>query len=64
MKKLIRYAKDYNNAIEKIVDEHKERFAAFAVLPMTSPNEAADELERAVKELGFVGTMINGTTTR
>lgn len=58
----IRYAKDYNDAIAKIVDEYKERFAAFAVLPMTSPNEAAGELERAVKELGFVGTMINGTT--
>jgi hypothetical protein len=58
----IRYAKDYNNAIAKIVDEHKERFAAFAVLPMTKSNAAADELERAVKDLGFVGTMINGTT--
>ncbi len=58
----IRYAKDYNDAVAKIIDKHKERFAAFAVLPMTVPNEAAEELERAVKELGCVGTMINGTT--
>lgn len=58
----IHYAKDYNSAIAKIVDAHKYRFAAFAVLPMKAPEAAADELERAVKSLGFVGTMINGTT--
>lgn len=58
----IRYAKEYNDAIKKITDQHKERFAAFAVLPMTQPKAAAEELERAVKNLGFVGAMINGTT--
>lgn len=61
-KDAINYAKDYNNAIAKIVDEHKDRFAAFAVLPMKAPEAAANELERVIKELGFVGTMINGTT--
>ncbi len=58
----IPYAKDYNNEIKRLVDAYPDRFAAFAVLPMKAPDEAADELERAVKELGFVGTMINGTT--
>jgi predicted TIM-barrel fold metal-dependent hydrolase len=30
-------------------------------LPVTVPDAAAAELERAVGELGFVGTMISGT---
>ena len=36
--------------------------AEFAVLPMLSPDAAAVELTRAVKELGFHGALINGTT--
>ena len=31
-------------------------------LPLQSPDARAVELERAVKELGFVGAMVNGTT--
>ena len=58
----ISYATDYNNEMKQIVNRHSSRFAAFAVLPMKAPEVAADELERAVTSLGFVGTMINGTT--
>ncbi|KAK3291867.1 uncharacterized protein B0H64DRAFT_366299 [Chaetomium fimeti] len=35
------------------------RFAGFAVLPMGEPAEAAAELRRAVKELGFVGALVD-----
>jgi predicted TIM-barrel fold metal-dependent hydrolase len=35
------------------------RFAAFATLPMKYPAEAAAELRRCVKELGFVGALID-----
>lgn len=58
----VHYAKDYNNEMAKLAAAHPDRFNAFAVLPMTAPEAAADELERAVKDLGFCGTMINGTT--
>ncbi len=58
----ITYAQDYNDEMAKIVARHPNRYAAFAVLPMKAPQAAADELERAVKSLGFCGTMINGTT--
>jgi predicted TIM-barrel fold metal-dependent hydrolase len=34
--------------------------AAFAALPTADPPAAADELERAVRQHGFVGAMING----
>lgn len=37
----------------------KVRFAGFAVLPMENPEAAAVELERAVKQLGFVGALID-----
>ena len=41
---------------------HPDRFAGFADLPMQNPDAIAGELNRAVKELGFVGAMVNGTT--
>jgi predicted TIM-barrel fold metal-dependent hydrolase len=36
------------------------RFQAFATLPLQDPRASADELERAVREDGFVGAMTNG----
>jgi hypothetical protein len=44
-----------------MVTVHPDRFAVFTTLPVTVPDAAAAELERAVGELGFVGTMISGT---
>ena len=44
------------------VARHPDRFAGFAVLPMCSPDDAARELERSVRDLGFLGALINGTT--
>ena len=35
------------------------RFAAFAALSMHNPVQAAEELKRAVKELGLVGAILN-----
>jgi hypothetical protein len=36
------------------------RFQAFATLPLQSPEAAADELERSVKQDGFLGALTNG----
>ena len=36
------------------------RYQAYATLPLQDPEAAADELERAVREDGFVGAMTNG----
>jgi predicted TIM-barrel fold metal-dependent hydrolase len=58
----IALARDYNNAIFEKVKAHPTRFAAFAHLPMTAPEAAADELERSIKDLGFCGALINGVT--
>ena len=55
-------ARAYNDRLKAFVDYHPDRFAGFAHLPMTAPEAAADELERAVCNLGFKGALINGTT--
>ncbi|KAK4610583.1 Decarboxylase orsB [Fulvia fulva] len=47
-----------NDAIKKAVDANPRRFAGFAVIPMALPDQAAAELERSVKQLGFKGAMI------
>ncbi|OQU95044.1 hypothetical protein CLAIMM_01311 isoform 2 [Cladophialophora immunda] len=38
-----------------------DRFAAFAMLPMLHPEEAAKELDRCVSQLEFVGSLIDNT---
>lgn len=55
-------ARDYNDALAQKIEAHPNRFAGFAHLPMTAPEAAADELERAVNELHFFGALINGLT--
>ncbi|KAK3175530.1 hypothetical protein K4F52_010195 [Lecanicillium sp. MT-2017a] len=43
--------------------EASTRFAGFAILPMHDPQAAANELERTVKELGFVGALVDHKTS-
>jgi predicted TIM-barrel fold metal-dependent hydrolase len=50
-----------NGELDGMVTAHPDRFAAFTLLPVTVPDAAADELGRAVSELGFAGAMISGT---
>lgn len=58
----VRFARAMNDRLAETVRQHPHRFAGFAHLPMRSPAAAADELERAVRELGFRGALVNGTT--
>src|SRR5580704_10354368 len=55
-------AREINDHLGAACAKYPARFAGFASLPMQSPDAAAKELTRAVKELGFVGAMVNGTT--
>ena len=55
-------AREANDELARAVAEHPERFAGFATLPTPAPAAAADELERAVGDLGMKGAMINGHT--
>ena len=51
-----------NDQLAEAITAHPDRFAGFAVLPMTNLMAAVAELKRAVRSLGFKGVMINGTT--
>lgn len=55
-------ARDANDQLAAVVDAHPDRFAGFATLRTPDPQAAAAELERAVRQLGFKGAMINGRT--
>jgi 2,3-dihydroxybenzoate decarboxylase len=58
----VRMARQTNDRLRKIIDGNPKRFAGFALLPTPAPAAAADELERAVKDLGLKGAMIHGLT--
>ena len=55
-------SRELNDHLAAAVARRPDRFAGFATLPMLVPDAAAAELARAVKELGFRGALINGTT--
>jgi uncharacterized protein len=56
------FARRYNDELASVVHKHPDRFSAFAHLPLTAPQAAADELERTHREHGFCGALINGLT--
>jgi predicted TIM-barrel fold metal-dependent hydrolase len=51
-------ARQFNDAMAKLIKKYTKRFAAFATISPYDPVTAAMELERGVKELGLKGTMI------
>ncbi len=55
-------ARQMNDFLAERCAAHPTRFGGWAALPVQDPVEAANELRRCVKELGFKGAMINGRT--
>jgi len=49
-----------NDFLAEEVRKRPERFQGLAALPMQDPGEAARELRRCVRELGFRGALVNG----
>jgi len=58
----IELARQANDQMAAAVAAHPDRFIGLATLPMTEPDAAVAELERAVVSLGCKGAVINGTT--
>jgi predicted TIM-barrel fold metal-dependent hydrolase len=58
----VAFAREINDALAEAIARHPGRFAGFAHLPMRDPDACAKELARAVRDLGFHGAMVNGTT--
>ena len=53
-----RLASLVNDALARVVSDHRGRFAAYATLPLNDPTASVRELERASKELGMRGAML------
>lgn len=53
-------ARRVNDEVAAVVARHPTRFQALATLPVTMPEEAARELDRCVRGLGFRGAMLCG----
>lgn len=58
----IRRARQANDRLAAEVQRRPNRYAGFAHLAMQDPAAAAEELERCINDLGFVGAMVNGHT--
>jgi uncharacterized protein len=56
----VRLARECNDELAAAIGRYPDRLAGFAAVPVSDPDKAAEELERAVRELGFPGAVING----
>jgi 2,3-dihydroxybenzoate decarboxylase len=59
-KRAIEVAKKANDYLAEQVAKNPKRFQAFAALPMQDPEAATREYERCIRQLGFVGALVNG----
>lgn len=53
-------ARRTNDLIANVIAGRPDRFQAFATVAMAAPDEAAAELERCIRTLGFRGLMLHG----
>jgi 2,3-dihydroxybenzoate decarboxylase len=56
----VRLAVAANDALAEVVAARPDRYVGLAALPLQDPAASAEELERAVRVLGFRGTLVNG----
>jgi 5-carboxyvanillate decarboxylase len=52
-------ARKINDELSRVIRKHPDRFVGLAEIAPQDPEGAADEIERAVKELGFKGVKVN-----
>lgn len=58
--KAITVAKKANDVMADAIAKRHDRFRGFAALPMQDVDAAIEEMQRAVKDLGCVGVLVNG----
>jgi len=54
----------WNDRLSEAVKRYPDRFAGFACLPWADPKAAAEELVRAVTELGLKGALLGGRPSK
>jgi len=60
VKRAVAVAREANDHLAAEIARRPDRFAGFAALPMQDPQAAAQELTRCVREIGFLGALVNG----
>ncbi|OCT47328.1 2,3-dihydroxybenzoate decarboxylase [Cladophialophora carrionii] len=53
-----------NDQLAEAVKSHPDRFLGFAVLPVSDPAACPGELSRCIRELGFVGALIDNHASK
>jgi predicted TIM-barrel fold metal-dependent hydrolase len=53
-------ARQWNDYLAESTAVNADRVKCFAALPMRDPDAAIAEMQRAVRELGFLGALVNG----
>jgi len=51
-------ARAFNDGLSEVIVRHPERFSGLAILPASHPEEAAQELERSLRDLGLIGALL------
>jgi 2,3-dihydroxybenzoate decarboxylase len=57
-----RRARESNDFLAREIQKRHERYSGYAHLALQDPRAAANELERCVRDFGFLGALINGHT--
>jgi aminocarboxymuconate-semialdehyde decarboxylase len=60
----VAYARSFNDALAGTVASDRTRFRGLATLPLSTPEAAADELVRTIREHGFVGAELPASFVR
>lgn len=58
----VRMARVCNDYLAEKIAENPSRYGGFAHIALQDPAEAANELERCIRDLGMSGAMVNGCT--
>jgi 2,3-dihydroxybenzoate decarboxylase len=61
-RRAVKLAKEANDVLAAAMQKNPTRYGGLAHLPMQDPSEAAEELERCIKDLKMQGAMVNGQT--
>jgi 2,3-dihydroxybenzoate decarboxylase len=60
IKRATEVTREANDILAREIAKRPDRFVGVAALSMQDPDNAAAELERCVKDLGFRGALVNG----
>ncbi len=58
--KAVEVARRANDVLAEEIAKRPDRFQGLAAVAMQDPDRAIEELERAIKQLGFKGVLVNG----